>query len=316
MSGSDPALPDEVLAEAAEWFATLGDEPVSEAERQRWRAWLAASESHRRAWRRLADLDRRLGTLPAAPARRALSAAGRSRRRFLKGGAGLAVLAASGGLAWSRAPLWRADLRTTVGEIREQPLPDGGRLWLNTDTAVDLDYSADHRRLRLLAGEVLIETAADPRPFTVLTAAGAARPLGTRFGVRLTDTGTRVAVWSGRVALAPADAPGRGAVVAAGQQRHFDARHCAAATPLAGHGGAGWERGMLVADDRPLGEFLEELSRYRRGVIHCDPDAAGLRLVGSFPLADTGRVLRSLPEALPVDVTFLTPWWVSVSRAG
>ncbi|MBF1803489.1 FecR family protein [Alloalcanivorax profundimaris] len=245
----------------------------------------------------MADLDRRLGALPAAPARRALSAAGRGRRRFLKGGAGLAVLAAADGLAWSRAPIWRADLRTAVGEIREQALPDGGRLWLNTDTAVDLDYNAKHRRLRLLAGEVLIETAADPCPFTVLTAAGAARPLGTRFSVRLTDTGTRVAVWSGWVALAPADAPGRGAVVA-------------------GDGGAGWERGMLIADDRPLGEFLEELARYRRGVIHCDPDVADLRLVGSFPLADTDRVLRSLPEALPVDVAFLTPWWVSVSRAG
>ena len=69
---------------------------------------------------------------------------------------------------------------------------------------------------------------------------------------------------------------------------------------------------MLLADDMRLGDFVVELSRYRRGYLGCAPQVADLRLVGAFPLADTGRVLRALAETLPVRIHRPLPWWVSI----
>ena len=43
-------------------------------------------------------------------------------------------------------------------------------------------------------------------------------------------------------------------------------------------------RGILSFSDKPLGEVIATLSRYRNGVLRCDPAVAGLRLSGTFPL--------------------------------
>ncbi|MGB1764789.1 DUF4880 domain-containing protein, partial [Alloalcanivorax xenomutans] len=94
------ALSDAVLTEAAEWFAALQEEPVRDAVRAEWQRWLTRDEAHRQAWARVEALDRRFHALPATPAHHALSAAGRSRRRFLKGGGALAVAAGTGAVAW------------------------------------------------------------------------------------------------------------------------------------------------------------------------------------------------------------------------
>ncbi|CUR45387.1 Fe2+-dicitrate sensor, membrane component [Alloalcanivorax xenomutans] len=307
------ALSDAVLTEAAEWFAALQEEPVRDAVRAEWQRWLTRDEAHRQAWARVEALDRRFHALPATPAHHALSAAGRSRRRFLKGGGALAVAAGTGAVAWQVLPVaaWRADLRTAVGEIRETTLPDGTRLWLNTDSAVNLDYDTAHRRLDLLAGEILLETAADPRPLTVHTPAGTAQPLGTLFTVRLEGNHTRVGVRQGRVALYPDQSRDQSAIVEAGHQQTFNSRRVFDVAPLAR--GSGWERGILIADNRPLGDLLDELARYRVGVIRCDPAVADMEVVGSFPLADTDRVLRGLEATLPITVTRVTPWWVRVA---
>ena len=75
---------------------------------------------------------------------------------------------------------------------------------------------------------------------------------------------------------------------------------------------AAWTKGVLVADNLPLGDFLDQLARYRHGVIRYDQSAADLRLVGAYPLADTDRILAAIEDTLPVRITRLTPWWVRV----
>ncbi|BCO31419.1 sensor [Thiohalobacter sp. COW1] len=304
--------PMDALEQAAEWFACLQGEEVSATERERWRQWLQASAAHRQAWARVERIDHQFRSLPAQPARQALQAAGRSRRRFLKGVVGLGLVAPVGWLAWRQmaptAGLTR--LHTATGEIREIELPDGSRLWLNTDTAVHLDYTPALRRLELLAGEVHLATAADPRPLRIDTPYGPASPLGTRFSVRLEEHRARVAVSAGRVAVTPRQGAGT-SEIAAGRVRTFTRRQVSASTPLTSQDAA-WPRGMLVADNLALGAFLAELERYRVGVIRCDAGVADLKLVGAYPLEDTDRVLAALEASLPVRVTRITPWWVSV----
>ena len=74
-----------------------------------------------------------------------------------------------------------------------------------------------------------------------------------------------------------------------------------------------WRRGLLLADNLPLGQLIEELSRYRPGHLACDPAIAGLPVMGSFPLKDTDQALRLLEAALPIRVEKTMDWWVNVA---
>ncbi|MNT56173.1 fec operon regulator FecR [compost metagenome] len=61
-----------------------------------------------------------------------------------------------------------------------------------------------------------------------------------------------------------------------------------------------------------LGDFIAEVSRYRRGYLACAPEVADLRIVGAYALADTDRVLAALADTLPVRIQATMPWWVTV----
>ena len=76
-----------------------------------------------------------------------------------------------------------------------------------------------------------------------------------------------------------------------------------------------WSRGMLVALDWRLDEFLHELQRYRPGVLSCDAHVAGLKVSGVFRLDQPEAVLHNLSGLLPVRVQRLGRWWTRVSPA-
>ena len=73
-----------------------------------------------------------------------------------------------------------------------------------------------------------------------------------------------------------------------------------------------WTEGMIIANGMRLHDFLAELARYRRGRLSCDPAIANLRVSGTYPLADTDLVLTTLPSTLPVEIHFLTRYWVTI----
>ncbi len=301
------------LQQAAQWFVLLASGEASDADRRRWHAWRRADPAHELAWQRAARSVARFAELPPeqAPASlRALAAtpAAPARPARRKGLAQLAVLlfASAGGVAG-----WRgyrdsdrsADLLSAVGERRDGVLPDGSAVTLDTDSAIDIEFSATVRRIRLRRGQIMVSTAADPaaRPFTVETADGRVLALGTRFTVRQEPHSTRVSVLEARVALHGHDASGPAPIVAAGASARFDRgglieRRAAPAADTA------WVRGMLIADDMTLDELVAELARYRSGPLDCAPAAARLRISGTFPLNDIERALAAVGDTLPVRV--------------
>jgi len=313
-----PAIPPDVARQAVRWLLALSDGgPGAERAHGEWQAWMQASPLHRRAWQRIAEVDDRLRGVPAAVALQALAAPGLGRRRAARLAAVLLAAGAGTLLAARQTGTWQqlaADLSTATGERREAVLPDGTRITLNTATAVDLRYSASERLIVLRAGEILLHSAPDPaRPLRVRTAEGTARAIGTRFTVRQLDGQTAVAVLEGMVELQPRG--GGGALrLRAGEQARFTSTAAQPAQPLP-EGAAAWAGGMLVADGMPLADFIAELARYRPGVLRCAPEAAGLRVSGSYPLADTDRVLAALTRSLPVQIHSRTRWWVVVERS-
>ncbi|QEI09061.1 DUF4880 domain-containing protein [Pigmentiphaga aceris] len=301
-----------VLAEAAQWFATLRDDRVDDDSRRQWRDWIAANPQHLQAWERVEAIGSQFDRLPARAARTALSVPGRRRRHLLGaavlgGGACIAGLIGRDALPWQA---WTAAYRTGVGETRDLRLADGTQVWLNTASAIDVAYDDAWRRLLLREGEILIDSAVDrQRPLVVDVAQGRLRALGTRFTVRQEGTTCHVAVFDGSVEIQPLGAAAQ--VVPAGKQARFAATSIStleAADPAR----QAWRTGMLLANNQRLDDFLAELSRYRRGHLGCTPEVAHLRLVGAYPLGDTDRILQAVAGSLPVRIRTLTPWWVSV----
>jgi len=97
----------------------------------------------------------------------------------------------------------------------------------------------------------------------------------------------------------------------AGEQARFDSVAVSASEPLQ-RARQAWVDGVLLADSIRLGDFIDELSRYRRGYLACDPRVADLPVVGAFPLGDTERILSALASTLPVRVHRRTSWWVTL----
>jgi len=303
------------LQQAAEWFAVLADPPVSDQQRRAWQHWLSARPEHAAAWQRVEAISSQFARLPADTQRRAAAQAlrhsGRSRRQVLGlfavlGGAGL-LAAAGQGRPWQA---WLVSERTGTGQIRDVRLADGSHLWLGSRTAVDVDYSASTRLLRLLQGEVLIDTAADPRPLLLDTRHGRLQAMGTRFSVREGNGFSQLSVFAGAVRIEPSS--GRAAqVLQAGHQVRIGTEGISASAP-ADPARQAWSRGVLLANDRPLGDFIEELADYLPGYLGCDPRVADLRLVGAYPLNDPERILQALAGSLPIRVNRRLPWWVTI----
>ena len=311
----DPAL----LGEAADWVLALrygGDAPKVKEDFEGWRR---QSPAHAAAWSRAEALLGVFSQVPPAIGKDAFRALQRPGRRRALGALGPLLLLAvpAGWLAWHRRPWheWVADVATARGERRAMTLADGSRLVLNTASAVDIVFSAAERRIQLRAGEILVTTHADPspveRPFLVQTPEGTVRALGTRFSVRrLDDDGkTRVAVFEDAVEIRAADGATR--VLRAGAQADFDAGRIGT-DARAEESAALWERGMLLARNMRLADVLAEMSRYRSGMLRCDPAVAELRVSGAVSLADTDAGLDLLARSLPLRIERTTRYWVTV----
>lgn len=306
-----------IVDQASAWLVKIWSGVATTEDYEACARWRAAHADHERAWQRLQALEQKLDAVPRGIAHETLkrSAISTNRRRALKG---LAVLL-SGGAAThvaGRTTAWQhlvADHRTRIGEIRTLVLADSTRITLNTASAIDVTFDAQRRRVELRSGEIMISTASDPRPFVVATAHGTVRALGTRFSVRHTgDDISRVAVFEGAVLIRPDHGNGAPLRLDAGQHSTFSGT-TTHDVGINDESTSAWTHGSLVVERMRLDAFVEELSRYRPGVLRCDPAAGHYLLTGVYPLRDTDRILASIENALPIQVIYRHRYWVTVT---
>lgn len=314
--------PARVVDEAVDWLVVLWSGEADESQLAAWRRWRAAHPDHERAWRHIESVDGRLrqggAGVSAEVALKALDAPASAARRCALKALGVVALAGSGALAgrtqaWAE---WTADVRVARGERRTMVLADGTQLHINSDSAVDIRFDAQQRRLHVHRGEIQVVTAADtqqpPRPLAVGTQAGQVHPIGTRFVVRVRDGQTRVAVTEGAVQLQPRHG-GPILHLAAGQSAGMTADTAGPADPLGAE--TAWVDGLLVASDTRLAEVVAELSRHHPARLSCAPEVADWRVSGVFPLDDPERVLQALGEVLPLRQQRLAGFWVRLLPA-
>lgn len=230
----------------------------------------------------------------------------------------LSVLLLTGSTAWlvrDLPPVQRltADYATGVGERRRIRLADGGTLQLNTDTIVNLRFTATERRVIIERGEIFLITGADReasahRPCRVQTRHGQLHALGTRFLVRQERDYTLLAVQEGAVALHPHGRANASATAQAGERYRLSTT-AATLDSSARFDPGGWLDGVIAARDMRLADFLIELSRYHHDKLSCDPAVADLRLSGIFQTDDIAHSLRFLTQILPLQLRTETPRW-------
>lgn len=304
------------ISAAARWYARLQSGVATDAERTAWRDWLSADPAHHLAWQRISAVCEQMTSVPGALASPALRGAERSRRHVLRS---VLVLASAGSLGWLG---WRsdatqtlfADLRTAVGERREWRLADGSSLLLNTATSVNVRFDGRQRVLELVRGEILVTTAVDTsrRPFKVVTGHGEVLALGTRFIVRAEGSGGEVAVLEKAVEVS-AHKGSSTVRLEAGQRMDFTLRTLGPVRRNDASVGA-WQQGSIIAIDRPLADLLEDLSRYRSGVLRCDPRIADLKVSGAFPIDNTDLALAALESGFSLRLSRYSRYWMTVSR--
>ncbi|MCB5184768.1 FecR domain-containing protein [Methylobacillus gramineus] len=313
--------PTQAMVKASIWYARLASGEASESEIADWRAWAASDPQNLQAWQKLERVTKQFDQVPQEIGLATLQLPPSADRRRIIKHLALFLSASSLGLYAYREQPWRevlADHSTAVGERREIQMADGGRLVLNTDSAVNIHFSSTARTIELIKGEVFIETGhenlAVHRPFMVQSRHGTATALGTKFSVRDVSRLTRVSVFEGAVEVQPNDQGKRSMVLQAGESIEFSATSLSAKTKVKTTEMA-WVNGIMVVYAMRLDAFVSEISRYKTGVLRCDPAVGGLLISGSFPLQDMEAVLNTLEETLPVRVDRFTRYWVNIKPA-
>lgn len=321
-----PAVDPAIAQQAARWLAHLYSDDASPADWQDFEAWRAASPGHEAAWRRAERVGQQLGVIPRQfgtstllSANERMTARRTTRRKLVTSLALLIMAAPAGMVGYQHLPWrsWSADERSSTGQIRDLLLPDGSQVVLDTASAINIAFGPDRRQIELRAGAILVQTSSTPdtRPFLVESPAGSLRALGTRFVARLQPDGCcLVQVMQGAVALLPRMRSARHIVIHTGEQSMLtptEARPVLAVPPNADS----WGNGILYADRMRLDNFLQEIARYRTGMLRCEPEIGHLLVSGAFQLRDTDAILATLQDSLPIAIQRRSRYWIMVGPA-
>lgn len=200
---------------------------------------------------------------------------------------------------------------TAVGEQQKILLDDGSTLILNTDSQVQVIYSAKQRLLLLSRGEIHIDVAHDTsRPLRVVANDKVVQAVGTAFDVRVLNL-NKVKVWvtEGRVAIAdnkhienptalekePLNNPGlfiskgEKAILSGVSQQVEKISDGDMTAQLS------WQQGNIVFRGETLDEAVLEFNRYSdKTFVILDSSLKQVRIAGVFKIGDTLSLLSTL----------------------
>lgn len=200
-------------------------------------------------------------------------------------------------------------VQTEPGLVQEVELADGSSVRLMggselayADPAKDRVFD---RRVRL-KGRAFFDVVPGTKPFVVSTATALATVLGTSFGVESEEEHTEVVLVTGRLSLAPSNAPGNVVVLEEGQMSRV-AANAAPSTPVEVDPATALDwTGLFIFRNTPLDQIAEHLSRqYETPVTVADelsdepitgifsPDQTLDDILGTLSVAVGGKVEQS-----------------------
>lgn len=229
---------------------------------------------------------------------------------------------------WNRRgfPTLAQHFSTGIGDDQTVALQDGSTIWLNTDSAVRVQYTAAERRVHLVRGEALFTVAKNKhRPFVVSSGGVSVYAVGTAFNVHLRADSVEVLVTEGKVQVKDSDnggslLPGQ-AELRRSSGRELDSPLLQAGEkaviPLAAVGSRcaavvtlpvpevsrvlAWRERRLEFDPEPLRLLVAEFNRYNRcKLVVGDRELGELTVGGSFRADDYQTFVRLLESSFGV----------------
>jgi ferric-dicitrate binding protein FerR (iron transport regulator) len=257
MSFPEVTPQDRLQSEAQDWLILLTSGRATVADARALRQWCAQSPEHAHAFEQSKLLWQQL-----QPAVEGLQAPRHLGRRAFLGGA----IAASAAFLLIRGTVpggfsgLGADYITEVGEQRRVDLADGVSLELNTQTRINRRDSAD---FELVSGEVEVLTRAQAT-LKVQAGAGWLSASQARFNLRNTDQSVCVTCLDGALLV---DVQGRSIHLESGQQLTYDARQVGTPQAVDTSAVIAWRQQILVFNDATLSTVIDEINRYRPGML-------------------------------------------------
>ncbi|AIR90940.1 FecR domain-containing protein [Pseudomonas cremoricolorata] len=299
----------QLAREAAQWLARQDAGELDADGALQLQHWRARSAAHEALWQKAEQLRQRFSQVPPPIGLSCLDRPDRQRRKLLGQALALGAVAPLAWVAYRQLPMtrWGADLATATGERRGVELAGGGRVQLNTASAVNIAFEAGRPRLHLLRGEIAVDSVG---PLQVQTRDGRILAGAGSFCVREGEQDCEVSALRGALRLLPRQ--GGETVLESGQRARLSA-HQVQGVEAFDPQMPSWQQGVLIVQAQPLGHFLRELDRYRPGVLRWQPSLERLAVTGTFALDDTDRILALLAASLPLRVQYHTRYWVSLS---
>ncbi|MHC8411165.1 FecR family protein [Pseudomonas sp. Hz4] len=300
ISAPEATPQDRLQSEAQDWLILLTSGRATVADARALRQWCAQSPEHARAFEQSKRLWQQL-----QPAAERLQAPRHLGRRAFLGGA----IAASAAFFLIRGTVpggfsgLGADYITEVGEQRRVDLAEGLSLELNTQTRINQRASADGTRsFELLSGEVEVLTRAQA-PLKVQAGAGWLSARQARFNLRHIDQSVCVTCLDGVLLV---DILGRSIPLESGQQLTYDARQVGTPQAVDTSAVIAWRQQVLVFNDATLATVIDEINRYRPGMLLLLNSELGKRKVQArFSLDQLAGVALLIRDAYGVKCTEL-----------
>ncbi len=296
------AVHDGIREQAAFWLIHFDSDDATDTEQIRhFQSWLAQDTRHRQVFE---QMQRLWGA--AAPLQ-----SGKS-HRFVLGAISFCLLAL---LTWQLPwTYWTADYRTIAGDVRAITLPDGSVATLNTNSAIDLEFSESFRRIKLIRGEVLVYVSKDPqRPLQITTPNATAEALGTIYSVKRNESSSRVSVFESRVKVSTPDGSHQ-QILAAGEAARVSTTGI---QPVPTDPGTSpdWSRQRLVFENEPLPRVIARLQQYHPGLLKltAEADHSARRFTGVLPSNDSGEAISLLAGSMNLQVKRFTPYVILLS---
>lgn len=300
----DPIAPlgNQLYDDAADWFAKMRG-PDAKSHEPDFKAWLARGAFHRAAYNKVSEIFTDSGRVDDPD-----GSVGSEKPRSRPGKHGLAIIALFIGLGAISAKMMfhtvldrqeagqlqhaapdHFTVASAVGQIRRVGLPDGSSILLDTNSEVQVAFTAKDRRLRLIRGRARFEVAHEQRPFNVAAGPGMVTARGTIFDVRMGDGGkVSVALLRGAVdvTVTGSGAPSRQRLHP-GEKTAFAPR-LEAPRRIADQEPNLWTQAKGEFHDEPLIGVVAEANRYALLPIEIgDVETGRLRVSGIFSLKDT-----------------------------
>ncbi|AZC16841.1 MULTISPECIES: FecR family protein [Pseudomonas] len=304
---------EQIDVEAASWFARNRNDP-DRASRKAFDAWMA-HPAHARAyaefeelWVDLAQLQQLSRPIPL-PRRKAPTW-----RPALAAAAAVLCAVLALNLGTSPAPHVQQIAAQEHG-ARAFKLPDGSTLYVNANTRVKVDFSAQQRDVYLQQGQLYLEVAADKeRPLWVHSGAAKVRVVGTAFDVRRGQHQLVVSVAHGQVAFSPDGRTDDLALLGARQRAIYDLQKgTLRQQTLDNDDVADWRTGHLAFRNRDLASLVDELNLYRRQPVQLAEGPLGAyKVSGNLDVNDPDALIKALPALIPVKTVALADGQVKI----